>query len=160
MEALRDRPRNFTPTENASARPRPVMLATLSVRIDPSAERMACESALDAGVPLIIANMLTLPPYPLTMMLAPEHAILPHEEDLDAVRATAARAAARGIQTELLRVSSRRPTVALLELAREREPGLLVFGPDLRSISRWRFRRVAQRVRDEIGCLVWIAPDG
>jgi hypothetical protein len=67
------------------------------------------------------------------------------------------------------RVSSRRPTVALLELAREREPGLLarerepgllVFGPDLRSISRWRFRRVAQRVRDEIGCLVWIAPDG
>ena len=160
MEALRDRPRNSTPTGNASARPRPVMLATLSVRIDPSAERMACESALDAGVPLIIANMLTLPPYPLTMMLAPEHAILPHEEDLDAVRATAARAAARGIQTELLRVSSRRPTVALLELARERAPGLLVFGPDLRSISRWRFRRVAQRVREEIGCLVWIAPDG
>jgi hypothetical protein len=160
MDSLRDRPRNAIPTRDVSARPRPVMLATLSVRIDPSAERMACDSALDAGVPLIIANMLTLPPYPLTMMLAREHAILPHEEDLEAVRATAARAAARGIETVLLRVSSRRPMVALLELAREREPGLLVFGPDLRRISRWRFRRAAERVRSEIGCLVWIAPEG
>jgi hypothetical protein len=160
MDALRNRPRDVTPTRNAKARPRPVMLATLSVRIDPSAERMACESALDAGVPLIIANLLTLPAYPLTMMLAPEHLVLPHEEDLDAVRATAARAAERGIATELLRVSSRRPMVALLELVREREPGLLVFGPDLRRISRWRFRRAAERVRREVGCLVWIAPDG
>jgi|SRR5580704_13387118 nucleotide-binding universal stress UspA family protein len=160
MESLRDGPRNATPTRDVGARPRPVMLATLSVRIDPSAERMACDSALDAGVPLIIANMLTLPPYPLTMMLAREHAILPHEEDLEAVRATAARAAARGIETMLLRVSSRRPMAALLELAREREPGLLVFGPDLRRISGWRFRRAAERVRREIGCLVWIAPEG
>jgi hypothetical protein len=160
MDALRNRPRDVTPTRNAKARPRPVMLATLSVRIDPSAERMACESALDAGVPLIIANLLTLPAYPLTMMLAREHMVLPHEEDLDAVRATAARAAERGIATELLRVSSRRPMVALLELVREREPGLLVFGPDLRRTSRWRFRRAAERVRKEVGCLVWIAPDG
>ena len=160
MEALRDRSRSVTPTRDAGARSRPVMLATLSVRIDPSAERMACESALDAGVSLIIANMLTLPPYPLTMMLAPEYAVLPHEEDLDAVRATAARAAERGIQTELLRVSSRRPMIALLELAREREPGLLVFGPDRQRISRWRFRRAAERVREEIGCLVWVAPEG
>jgi hypothetical protein len=160
MEFVRDRRRNLTPTAGVGARRRPVMLATLSVRIDPSAERMACESALDARVPLIIANMLMLPAYPLTMMLAPEHAVLPHEEDLDAVRATAARAAEQGIETELLRVSSRRPMIALLELAREREPGLLVFGPDLRRISRWRFRRAARRVREEVGCLVWIAPDG
>jgi hypothetical protein len=136
------------------------MLATLSVRIDPSAERMALESALQAGVPLIIANMLMLPAYPLTMMIAREHAVLPHEEDLDAVRATAARAAGLGIPTELLRVSSRRPLVAMIELARERDPGLLVFGPDLRRISRWRYRRAANRVREQIGCLVWVAPDG
>ena len=154
------RHRTAAPTRRARARPRPVMLATLSVRIDPSAERMACESALEAGVPLIVANLLMLPAFPMTMMLAREYMILPHEEDLDAVRAMAARAAARGIETELLRVRSRRPLIALLELTREREPGLLVFGPDLRRTPRWRFRRAAQRVRREVGCLVWVAPDG
>jgi nucleotide-binding universal stress UspA family protein len=138
----------------------PVLLATLSVRVDPSAERMAIDSALEAGVKLIVANMLTLPPYPLTFMLAPEYATLPHEEDLDAVRATAARAAARGIPTELLRVSSRRPLKALLELAREREAGLLVFGPDLSRTPQRRFRAAARRVRRDADCLVWIAPDG
>jgi nucleotide-binding universal stress UspA family protein len=109
---------------------------------------------------LIVANMLGLPPYPLTFMLAPEYATLPHEEDLDAVRATAARAAALGIPTELLRVSSRRPVSALLEIAREREVGLLVFGPDLTLTPRRRFRIAARRVRREADCLVWVAPDG
>ena len=68
---------------------RPVILATFSVRIDPGAERMAFESALDVGARLVIANLMMLPPYPTTIMLAREYATLPHEEDLDAVRATA-----------------------------------------------------------------------
>jgi nucleotide-binding universal stress UspA family protein len=137
-----------------------VLLATLAVRFDPSAERMALESALEAGLKLILANMLVLPPYPLTMMLASDQATLPHEEDLDAVRATAQRAAALGIPTELLRISSRRPAKALIELAREREAGLLVFGPDLARTPRRRFRAAARLVRREAGCLVWVAPDG
>jgi hypothetical protein len=65
-----------------------------------------------------------------------------------------------GIRTELLRISSRRPVVALLELVRERDVGLLVFGPDLRRTSRLRFRIVARRVRRRAACLVWVAPDG
>jgi hypothetical protein len=144
----------------APAGARPVLLATLSVRIDPSAERMAFESALDAGSLLIIANMIALRPYPMTMILAPEYLTLPHEEDLDAVRATAERAAARGIKTELLRVSSGHPLSALIELVRERKVGLLVLGPDLRRTSRWRLRLAARRVRRDAPCLVWIAPDG
>jgi hypothetical protein len=147
-------------TDPGHSRALPVLLATLSVRVDPSAERMAIDSALEAGVKLIIANMLALPPYPLTVMLAPEFVTLPHEEDLDAVRATAERAAVLGIPTELLRISTRRPVTALLELACEREAGLLVFGPDLSRTSRWRFRTAARRVRRDAGCLVWIAPDG
>jgi nucleotide-binding universal stress UspA family protein len=142
------------------SRPLPVLLATLLVRVDPSAERMAIDSSLESGAKLIVANMLVLPPYPLTFMLAPEYATLPHEEDLDAVRATAARAAALGIPTELLRISSGRPVRALLELAREREAGLLVFGPHLSMTPRRRFRIAARRVRREADCLVWIAPDG
>ena len=138
----------------------PVVLATLSVRIDPSAERMAFESALDAGVRLIIANMLTMRPYPMTAILAPEYITLPHEEDLDAVRATAERAAARGIKTELLRITSGHPVSALIDLVRERRAGLLVLGPDVKRTSRWRLRLAARRVRRDAPCLVWIAPDG
>jgi Universal stress protein family len=140
--------------------PRPVLLATLSVRIDPAAERVALDSALETGAKLIVANMLQLPSYPLTVMLAREYATLPDEEDLDTVRSTADRAAALGVRTELLRISSRRPVTALIELARERRPGLLVFGPKRAAIARWRFRVAARRIRRELDCLVWIAPDG
>jgi hypothetical protein len=137
--------------------PRPVMLATLSVRVDASAEAMAIESALEAGVSLIVANMLVLRPYPATVMLARENVNLPGEEDLDAVRATASRAVELGIRTELLRVSSVRPVRALLELAAERQVGLLVFGPDRARLPRYRFRRAARAVRRHAPCLVWIA---
>lgn len=139
---------------------RPVILATLSVRIDPSAERMAFDSALDAGSQLIIANMIAMRAYPMTMILAPEYMTLPHEEDLDAVRATAERAVARGIKTELLRITSGHPLSDLIELVREREAGLLVLGPDVSRTSRWRLRLAARRVRRDAPCLVWIAPDG
>jgi nucleotide-binding universal stress UspA family protein len=161
MPLLRDRGRRAAEragTEPSSARP--VLLATLSVRVDPSAERMALESACEAGVKLILANMIVLPSYPMTFILAAAYTTLPHEEDLDAVRATAARAAALGIPTELLRISSRRPVTALLELVRERDAGLLVFGPDISLTPRWRFRAAARAVRRKADCLVWVAPDG
>jgi nucleotide-binding universal stress UspA family protein len=161
MAEVRDRDRTATPRQAAPTRARPVVLGTLSVRIDPAAEEMAISSALEAGVPLIVANMLHLPPYPATMMLlGPEGATLPHEEALEEVRATAARAAALGIRTELLRVTSRHPVRALLAIAVEREAGLLVFGPDWGMTRRWRFRAAARRVRRDAPCLVWVAPDG
>jgi hypothetical protein len=137
-----------------------VVLATLSVRVDPSAERMAVDSALEAQVRLILANMLMLPAYPMTFMLASQYVTLPHEEDLEAVRATANRAASLGIETQLLRIWSRRPIRALLELVRENDAGLLIFGPDLRRTPRWRFRIGAWLVRRRAPCLVWVAPDG
>jgi hypothetical protein len=145
---------------DARSSARPVLLATLSVRVDPTAERMALESALEARTSLIVANLVPLNAYPLTFMLAREHMTLPEEEDLDAVRATAERAAKLGIKTELLRISSLHPVLALLELARERRAGLLVFGPDLKRTPRMRFRLAARRVRTQTPCLVWIAPDG
>jgi nucleotide-binding universal stress UspA family protein len=144
-----------------ATRARPVLLATLSVRVDPSAERMAIDSALEASVPLLIVNLIRLPPYATTLILAgPEHTTLPHEEDLEAVRATANRAAALGVKTELLRVRTKRPVPALLEVASERDAGLIVFGPHLGRVGRMRFRRAARRIRSEASCLVWVAPDG
>jgi nucleotide-binding universal stress UspA family protein len=148
------------PAADRPSSARPVILATLSVRVDPHAERMAIESALDAHSPLIVANMMPLRPYVLTFALARPQMTLPHEEDLEAVRATAQRAAKLGIKTELLRISTPHPILALLELVRERNAGLLVLGPDVRRTPRLLFRLAARRVRREAPCLVWIAPDG
>jgi hypothetical protein len=139
---------------------RPVVLATLAARVHPAAERFAIEAALETRCKLLLVNLIWLPPHPTTLTLAREYATLPHEEDLDAVRATAERAAARGIPTELLRISSRRPLAALLELVSERGPGLLVLGPDPRRTPRWWRALAARQVRRRADCLVWIAPDG
>jgi nucleotide-binding universal stress UspA family protein len=161
MSETLDRPRDSETLPSAGRRRRrPVVLGTLSVRVDPGAERVALESALETGASLIIANMLALRAYPTTMILAPQYATLPYEEDLEAVRETAARAAALGISTELLRVTTTRPVKTLLELVQERNAGLLVFGPDLERTSRWRFRLAARMVRKHAPCLVWVAPDG
>jgi len=138
----------------------PVVLGTLAVRVDAEAERVAIESALETGVPLIVASMIAMPAYPTTITLARQYATLPHEEDLDELRGTAGRAAALGIATELLRITSRRPVRALLELVSERDAGLLVFGPDRRLISRTRFIAASWLVRRRASCLVWIAADG
>ena len=61
-----------------------------------------------------------------------------------------------GFHTSLMAASGN----ALLEVAAERDAGLLVFGPHLGRVGRMRFRRAARRIRSEAGCLVWIAPDG
>ena len=161
MPKLRDRHEDISRLSAEPTRARPVILATLSVRVDPSAERMAIDSALEAGVALIIANLLPFRLFPTTFgLLGAEGLTLPHEEDLDAVRTTAERAGKLGVKTELLRVTTRHPVRALLELISERDAGLLVFGPDLSRTGRWRFRAVAWRVRREADCLVWVAPDG
>jgi len=161
MVDILDRPRDtITPPRAEKSRARPVILGTLSVRIHPAAERFALESAAEAGVPLIVANMIALPNYPMTLTFAPEYTTLPHEEDLDAVRETASRAAALGIPTELLRISSRHPIRELLNLVTERDAGLLVLGPDLSRTKSLRFRLAARMVRKHASCLVWIAPDG
>jgi nucleotide-binding universal stress UspA family protein len=161
MTQLRDRHEDIASASAEPTKARPVVLATLSVRVDPTAERMAIDSAVEAGVPLVLVNLIPLPFYVTTLvLLGPEGTTLPHEEDLDEVRATAARAAELGVKTELLRVRTRHAVSALLEVVRERDAGLLVFGPDLRLTSRRRFRSAARRVRREADCLVWIAPDG
>jgi nucleotide-binding universal stress UspA family protein len=140
---------------------RPVVLGTLASRFDPSAERMALESALERGAKLLVVNAVRLQLYPRTLALvAPSGATLPHEEDFDAVRATARRTAAAGLRVEHLRVKSSKPVDALVDVAHQRDAGLLVFGPDLARVGAWRFRRAAGRVRRRARCLVWIAPDG
>jgi Universal stress protein family len=161
MVRLRDRRDDTAALSAEPTRARPVVLATLAVRVHPRAERMAIDSAIDAGVPLVLVNVIPLPSYTTAMvLLGPEGTTLPYEESLDEVGDTAGRAANRGVEIELLRVRTKRPVTALLEVVSERDAGLLVFGPDLDRIGRLRFARASRRVRRDARCLVWIAPDG
>ena len=130
------------------------MLATLSSRVDPEAERLAIESCLDAGVPLLLVNAIAARPSPHSLTLG---ALDPEREDYEAVRATAERAARFGIRVEHLRVSTPRPARAIVQLAKERAAGLLVLGPDRRRVSRWRLRRAARAVTRGTVCLVFVA---
>jgi nucleotide-binding universal stress UspA family protein len=161
MPQLRDRRDDRAGLASSPTAARPVVLATTAVPVHPEAERMAVESAVEAGVPLVLVNLVPLPFYTTTMVLVgPAGTTFPHEEALDDVRATARRAAALGVKTELLRVRTRHPAKALLEVVRERNAGLLVFGPMLGRLGRVRVGPAVRRIRREADCLVWIAPDG
>src|ERR1044072_2515423 len=141
MPQLRDRREDHVALPAEPTPARPVGLAARALRVHPSAERMAIDSAVEAGVPLLIVNLIPLPPYPRTIVLVgAEATTLPHEEALDELRATAARAAALGVKTEFLRVHTRHAVNALLEIVHERDAGLLVFGPQLSGVGRLGFR--------------------
>jgi nucleotide-binding universal stress UspA family protein len=158
MQITHESSRAIRPSDGGSGAPGPVVLATLASRVHPDAERMAIASSLEAGVPLVVINAAHLPPYPRALTLGgPEAAILPEEEDYEAVRATADRAASFGISVELLRVASPRPAKAIVEIANERRAGLLVLGPHPGRVHGWRLRRAAREVRRNADCLVWIA---
>ncbi|MGH3030221.1 MAG: universal stress protein [Gaiellaceae bacterium] len=136
---------------------RPVLLATLAVPFDPAASAFAVDAAVEAGQPLMVVNVVDLPP--LGMSVAMRYDQLPDaEEDADALRAPAELAHSLGIQVERLRVRSPRPVTALVELAVERAPGLLVFGPDRSRMRRRVYRKAVKAVGDRAPCLVWL-PD-
>jgi hypothetical protein len=144
-------------TEATAARTkRPVLLATLGVPFDPEGTRIAVESALEAGQPLVMVNAVELPPLAMSVRMGYDQ--LPDDEaDTQAYRAPAALAASLGVEVERLRVRSPRPLVALLEVVHERAPGLLVFAPDRRRMKPRRYRKAAAAIRDRVNCLVWLA---
>jgi hypothetical protein len=56
-------------------------------------------------------------------------------------------------------VRSPRPITALLQLAAERRPGLLVFGPEKARLSRRVYERAVAALQERASCLVWVAPE-
>jgi hypothetical protein len=135
---------------------RPVLLATLGVPFDPAASAFAVDAAVEAGEPLIVANVVQLPP--LGMSVAMGYDQLPDRpREAEALRAPAELAHALGAEVERLRVKSPRPIEALLQLVSERTPGLLVFGPDRSRIRGRAYRKAASALRQRAACLVWLA---
>jgi nucleotide-binding universal stress UspA family protein len=123
-----------------------VLLATLAGSIDPTAERMAIDSALEANRSLLLVNAVARAPAPSAVARVPA-----------AVMATANRATALGVRIELLRPVSPSPAKTIVMIANERRAALIVLGRPRGLLGRWRFWRAARAIRRGTSCLVWLA---
>ena len=130
------------------------MLATLDVSIDPEASRFAVDSAVEAGAALLVVNAVETAFRPVTLV---GWDYVAREDVEESLRQPCALASSLGVAVERLRVRSPRPVDALLEVVAEREPGLLVFGPDPALLSKRAYRRAERTVRERSPCLVWTA---
>ncbi len=139
-----------------SASSRPVLLATMEVPFDDDAAAFAVDAAVECGQQLIVANVVEMPLGAACVMLG-YGALDPSEEDAARLRAPAELAHSFGVEVERLRIRSPHPLDALLELVAEREPGLLVFGPDRSRLKARIFKRAAKKIRSRAACLVWLA---
>jgi nucleotide-binding universal stress UspA family protein len=154
----RIRPEPKAPIAPVKSAGRPVLLATLDVPFEARAWVVAVDAAVESGQPLIVANMVLLPPLPLSVMMGYDQ--LEYSPELaKALREPAELARSLGLQVERLRVKSLHPVQALVELVRERHPGLLVFGPDRTQLAPRTYRRAARTLRRRIECLLWLADE-
>jgi hypothetical protein len=133
-----------------------VLLATFDVPFDAEATVVAVDAAVEAGQVLIVANVVELPPLPLSLRMGYDQLEYTSEME-ESLQAPVRLAASLGIRVERLRIKSPRPVEALLEVARERRPGLLVFGPDREHLSTRRYSRAARALRENAAFLVWLA---
>ena len=133
-----------------------MLLATFEVPFDPDAAMVAVDAAVESGHGLIVANVVEIPPLPLSVMMGYDQLDYPAEMERS-LRAPVQLAASLGIPVERIRVKTLRPVEALLVVTKERRPGLLVFGPDRTAMSRRRYRKAARAVRKDAPCLVWLA---
>jgi nucleotide-binding universal stress UspA family protein len=135
-----------------------VLLATFDVPFDEAASSFAVAAAVDSGRTLIVANVVELPPLPLSVRLGSD--LLEYTPELAAsLLRPVEQASALGVKVERLRVKSFRRVEALLEVASERHVRLLVLGPDRTKVSRRLFNKAAAAVRERLDCLVWLSWD-
>jgi nucleotide-binding universal stress UspA family protein len=137
------------------AESRPVMLATFGVPYSSAASALAVDTAVESGQPLVLVNVVELLLAPASLMLGYSD-LDDRPEDAAALRAPAELAHALGVAVERLRVQTPHPVQALVELAAERRPGLLVFGPERSRMRDRAYRRAAKAVAQRAPCLVWL----
>lgn len=143
-------------TGKAARNVRPVMLLTLNVELEEQAIAFAIDSAAAAGAELYICDAI-----PLEYRNYVGHAAHQYAEQLirKHLSAVAERARDRGVNTSQLAFHNRRPVKAALEVAREEQIGLLVFGADRNEIGKRTFRKAVERIREDPPCLVWVPAD-
>lgn len=134
------------------SRNRPVLLATLDVPYAEEAIAFAVDSAVENGQPLVLVNVAEVLPTAYSLL---GYGYVEKEDLQEALFKPVQLACSLAVQVERLRVCSPHPVDALLEVVAEREPGVLVFGPDRRHLSGRRYRRAERAVRERASCLVW-----
>lgn len=133
-----------------------MLLATLDVPFAEDATIFAVDSAVESGQPLIVVNVAEVQPTRWSLV---GYGYLERPELQDELRKPAELAHSLAVHVERLRVCSPHPVDALLEIVAERDPGVLVFGPDRSCLKRRRYERAVKRIRDRSSCLVWLASD-
>ncbi len=154
MRTLRRTGSSSTPTVTPS-RGRAVVLVTLDVPFAPGAASFAVETAVESGSPLVVLNVAEIQMLPVSTLLGYEYIGTPEVDA--ALREPAELAHSLGVEVERLRVCTPHPVAALVEVIGERDPGLIVFGPDPARVRRRLYRRAAKAVRERATCLVWLA---
>ena len=132
---------------------RPVMLLTLNVELEESAIVFAIDSAAQTGAELYICDAIPLEYRNYVGHVARQYAEQLNRKHLDAV---ARRARERGVTTQQLAFHSPRPVKIALEVARDEQIGLLVFGANRKGLGRRYFRKAVKRIREDAPCLVWV----
>ena len=131
---------------------RPVLLATLDVPYSEEAAAFAVDSAVENGQPLILVNAAEVLPTPYTFL---GYGYIERDDLQEALSKPSELALSLAVSVERLRVCSPHPVDALLEVVAERNPALLVFGPDRAHLSSRRYRKAERAVRERAPCLVW-----
>ena len=132
---------------------RPVMLLTLNVELEEPAIAFAIDSAAQTGAELYICDAIPLEYRNYVGHVARQYAEQMNRKHLDAV---ARRARERGVTTQQLAFHSPRPVKVALEVAKQEQIGLLVFGPNRKGLGRRFFRKAVKRIREDAPCLVWV----
>jgi nucleotide-binding universal stress UspA family protein len=150
----RARPRSLDAARGAGNRP--VLLATLDVPFVAAAIAFAVDAAVESGQSLLVVNVVQIALAPASLA---GYGYIEEAGLQQALREPADLAHSLAVQVERLRLCSPHPIDALLQLMAEREPGVLVFGPDRASLKPRTYRRAARRISARATCLVWLEDD-
>jgi nucleotide-binding universal stress UspA family protein len=131
---------------------RPVLLATLDVPYAERAIAFAVDAAVENGQPLLLVNVAEVLPTAYSLL---GYGYVERDDLQEALGEPVELALSLAVSVERLRVCSPHPVDALLEVVAERDPGVLVFGPDRRHLPGRRYRRAERAVRERASCLVW-----
>ena len=134
-------------------RVKPVMLLTLNVELEEPAIAFAIETAAQTGAELYICDAIPLEYRNYVGHVARQYAEQINRKHLDAV---ARRARETGVTTTQLAFHSPRPVKIALEVARDEQIGLLVFGANRKGLGKRYFRKAIKRIRADAPCLVWV----
>jgi nucleotide-binding universal stress UspA family protein len=137
-----------------SSTDRPVLLATLDVPFAEEAIAFAVDAAVESGHRLVLVNAAEVLLTPSTMV---GYGYIERRELQDELRKPAELAASLAVPVERLRLCSPHPVDALVDTVAERNPSVLVFGPDPSQLRPRTYRRAARRILERVTCLVWLA---